>query len=466
MKRLLLAGCALVLAATGCTATPPPRHEQEKPPAVALPADRDPRAVLSALRRIDLCAVLDRGATTAGIEGHTVRAVSPFACDLDFAEPRSFPVHLRVDPLPSGSRVTLPSTVIGGARAYVFSDGPCDVVLPVTFTVSIEIMDTGRSCAEAQPLLAGVVSALGDPDRVTTEPRWTACEVLSTAAVGHPSTDLGLDGCSDVPGKRGLWFDYPESFPRPKAQRGKAGDRSVWVSTDPSDSTCDVSWKPDDGPLAIIVRAATCDEALAMVAPVDRVLRQPPPEARPQRPLLYGPDEPDSPFAGACAYIDGLGSPEQCAPLTRVPIPGAGQQLVDLAADDVQVACSLALDPVTEHFGDQMRAVIVMTGDTPFCYLVTPRRQLEIGFTVSRSTVADERRDGARTTDIAGHRALVADCDVILCSVSVATSTDAEQQGVLSVTIRRGPLRGAEVPGDAGDKAQAVLGDIVRKHFG
>lgn len=467
MNRRLVVGIVLALLAAGCSGgeSPAPPTRKERHP-VELPSDRDGEAVLSALRRVDLCAVLDRGAAAAGIEGRTVRAGSPFSCEVDFAGGRSFPVQLKVDHLASRKRVTLPSTVIGGARAYVYNDGPCDILLPVSFTVSLEVIDLGRACEEAEPLVAGVVSVLGDPDLVTTGPRWTACEVLSEVIGEDPGADLDLDGCLDVSGKRSLRFDHPDSFPPAKAQRGKAGDRVVWMVTDPRDSTCDVGWKPDDGPLVVTIGGPTCDEALAMVAPVERVLGQAPPEAPQQRPLFYGPNEPDTPFAGACAYVADKTSPEKCAPTTRLPIPGAGQQLVDLAADDVDVACSLALDPVTEHFGDQMRAVILTRGDTYLCYFVSPLRQLEIGFVVSRSTVTDQRREGDRTTDIAGHRALVADCDAILCSASVATSTDAEQRGVLGLEVRLGPLQGAELPLDAGDRARAVLGDIVRKHFG
>lgn len=467
MSPRLIVGIVTTLLLAGCTGEEPPAPptRPERPP-VELPADRDGDALTAALRRIDMCKVLDRGATTAGIEGHTVRASSPSACEIRFAEGNRFPTALRVDNGFFSDRVTLPSTVIGGAKAYVYDDEPCDITFPVSFTTSIVIFAIGRTCAETEPLAGGVVSALADFDQVSTEPRWTACEVLHAAA-GETSDDVGIDGCHDPERERRLTFDFPESFPYPRDQQEKVGDRTVWVSTgtELKESTCAVRWKPDHGPLVVTVGTRTCDEARAMVAPVDRVLRQPPPEAEPQRPLLYGPDEPDGPFAGACAYTDAVTSPDLCAPHLRVPVPGSGQDLVDAASTDADVACSMALGPVTEHFGDQMRAVVVNLGTTSTCYFVTPQRQLQINFSVARSTLADVNEKNDPTTRLAGHPGLVTECVADdFCGLTVAASTDAGRRGLLNLAIRAGPVRDAALI-DAPERGERVLTDILRRYF-
>lgn len=469
MMRLLVVGAVVTLTLSGCTGqVPPPPPDRADMPAVELPADRDEAAVISALRRIDLCAVLRTAATSAGVAGYEAMAFSPSACTLRLRGDDQDRVTVGVSGLDSGRRLASPAVVLGGARAYTTKDTTaCEIWFPLTFRLALDLRLDAPLCDRANKLAAGVAGALADPAGVAARPRWEACEVLRRAT--DAEVRIGnLDTCTplDDPNLR-IDFTYPTDVPTFNAKRTRVNGVDVWLETaDPSSGPfCSLSWAPVRGQFVVRVAATTCAKAEPLVGPVDALMRQPPPDGVPQEPLLYPPDEPDREFAGDCAFADvGNLPPRACAPHVGGAAPDGGDAL--RASDEPGGACALARDAVTQEFGDQFRPVVVTPRGYFACYFVTPERVLQVEFSV-RPDAAVSRLSGrgAREIEVAGHSGHVTPYNDGY-RYRVAASTNADEPGVLELSVVPGPVVGAEVPGDAGDKAQAVLGDIVRKHFG
>jgi hypothetical protein len=475
MKRLLAAGCVAVFTLAGCTGgggsgtVPPPTIER---PAAELPKDRDEKAVIATLRRVDMCAVLDAAAAAAGTTGYTLRATSPTVCTMDIptaGQPRS--ASLDVGILSSDERLHLPSTTLRGAKAYIETrDDYCRVHFPITFRLAIQIHTDSGPCAYAEKLATGVAAALADPTGVAAEPRWEACELLGLSTDVEPLEVGNLDGCSDSENLATvIELRNPLVFPEHDARRTRIGGVDVWMTngTAAGSTNCWIDWAPGRGDLVVRLGSTTCATVEPLVERVNRTLHEPPPEVPPQRPLLYPPDEPDRRFAGACAFADmGDASPEVCAPHVEVPAPAGGDSLAAAEADP-DVACELALDAVTERFGSQMQAVAV-ANRTVGCYFVMSERLVQLEFSVaSQATFSRLGRHDEREIEVAGHAGSVAhqQSPGEGYRFTVAASTDVDEPGVLRLRLSKGPVVGAALAGDAVDKAEQVLADIVRRHF-
>jgi hypothetical protein len=473
MRRLLAAACVAVLALSGCTnegpeAAPPARIKQ---PTAKLPEDRDEQAVIAALRRIDMCAVLDAAAAAAETAEYELRATSPTVCTMDIAA--ADPVHasLGVTSLTdSRKRLSLPAMALRDTKAYLDARGDrCWVHFPITFRLAIELSVDSGPCAYAERLAAGIAAALAEPTRVSAEPRWEACEVLRRSTTFKTLPVGSLDECADESLDVNFQLRNPESFPEHDARRAKVEGVDVWVTTGTAAGSdyCWIDWAPGPGDLVVRLAATTCAKVEPLVESVNRTLHEPPPDAPPQRPLLYPPDEPDRRFDGACAFADvGDASPEVCAPHVAVPVPADGD-LLTAAETDPDVACELALDAVTERFGNQMQAVAV-ADRTAGCYFVTPERLVQLEFSVgSQTTFSQQSRHNRQEIEIAGHAGAVVhrQSPGEDYRFTVAAPADIDEPGVLRLRLAEGPVAAAELTDDAVDKAKQVLADIVRRHF-
>jgi hypothetical protein len=207
-------------------------------------------------------------------------------------------------------------------------------------------------------------------------------------------------------------------------------------------------------------------------------LRKPPPsDVAPQRPLLYGPDEPDMPRPGACGHATLLhpyegAEQDKCEPYVKVSVPRGREEIIRAAAADLNVTCALAVEPIAARFGTDLKPVTVYGKVTEgACYFVEPLHRVQIEVTISPDPV-DKRARGPvadmRRAEIAGRRGYVdpqADC--LSCQTLVSMSENPADGGVVELNVRNGPGQSTAGPLSENDKdkAELVLADIVREHF-
>jgi hypothetical protein len=290
----------VVLGLTGCTDPAPTRQSRTERPTTEKPAGRDQQRVVDALRRLDMCALLD----VAVGSGRKLRAHHPSTCSTFDSAPE---VSVSVARMPADKRADLKVKELGGAKAYApvldGSQTDCAVHLPVSAALVIAFR-SGYTCAEIEPMVAEAATALREPSALEGEPRWEACTALHEVA----GVDVveSLDLCSDTKTLAILEFRY--STPGAVATRGwtQSTIEGVEVSTsddrDPDAPSCTSEWSVGpalsdhaDGELVARVRAIDCSKVTPLVAPLITVLGKKPDAGDPQRPLLYAPGEPDHP---------------------------------------------------------------------------------------------------------------------------------------------------------------------------
>lgn len=450
--RVILLVVVWVAVVAGCTTpseppAPPPSTSRQQGP-----RDRDTDAVLAALRRVDLCEVL---AASSGLPaGAQPRAPRPFGCVVGS-------ISVTVVGFGHQERLSVPTQVVGDAKAYVQADG-CRVFLPVSFELAIEFSQPPGTCQGLTELAAAAVTVLADPEAARVAPRWDACSVLGEALDTRDRPKLagnGLDDCTDHTTGRSISFaDDLVSTGEPRT--ATIGGKQVRIYE--QDTSCDVYWR--QGPFAsrfapdyqVVAVARDCDGSTALAESVMAVLAEPPPSgAEPQQPLFYAPDEPDSPWPGACAYAEGVSRPGRCEPHREVPVPD------DIAKSfDAQVMCAVAVDAVGEHFGTQLLPVAVTDSGVNDCYFVEPERTIQLQFVVKSGPLSREPDD--RDVTIAGHPGYVTGHRYRL-----STSRETDTQATVRLTVLTGPVVPADTPLPAGtdEKAEAVLADVLEKYF-
>jgi hypothetical protein len=308
------------------------------------------------------------------------------------------------------------------------------------------------------------VTVLAGPEAARVDPRWDACTALGEALDGKDRPRLagnGLDDCTDQTTRRSISFaDGLISTGEPRT--ATIGGKQVRVYE--QDTSCDVYWR--QGPFAsrfaptpdyqVVAVAHDCDASTALAESVMEVLAEPPPSgAEPRQSLFYAPDEPDSPWPGACAYTEGVSRPGRCEPHRAVPVPG------DIAKSfDAQVMCAVAVDAVRAHFGARLRPVAVTDSGVNDCYFVEPERTIQLQFVVKAGPLS--REPGDRDVSVAGHPGYVTDHRYRL-----STSREVDTQATVRLTVLTGPVVPAETPLPAGTdvKAEAVLADVLEKYF-
>lgn len=451
--RLVMLGVALCVLLASCSTWPeaPPPHDRA--PAAKV-KDRDERAVVDALVRLDMCALL---ATVVADEASRY-AVSPSMCG-------SADLSAAVVVLGWDRRVELPSRIVNGAKAYLDDggQGSCTLWLPVSFRLAIRF-EGQKTCDAVATQVAPAVAVLAEPTSVETAPSWDACAALATV----PGVDVGrVDDpavCFGDKNRVSLEFRYTElaGYPSSGWRKQVVHGVDVWTNgqVDPNGKGCVAEWDLGPAatsdardPLVAHVGADDCEQVSHAVDTLVDTLRTTPEAGRPQRPLLYRPDEPDSPYPGGCAFLK---NPTECAPYAKKPLPPRGELA---SATDPNVYCTVATDAVTEAFGSEM--VPVTTPDT--CYFVSPARLVEVTFTLSPEPLGKPEK-GERVT-ISGHPGIVTS-DKSRHTVGLAATTSADQPGTLSLHLSSGPVAEREpLPAEVVDKAEPVLAAIVRRYF-
>ncbi|MCT2586429.1 hypothetical protein [Actinophytocola gossypii] len=260
--------------------------------------------MLAALRRIDLCAAVDPGVDSR------LTSADPFSCDVA-TTPN--PVKITVVTSSPASRRAMSARTVADAKAYVTREPGlnCRVVLPVSFEigVSVDALGTQPSSALCDPALrvaTVLATALADP--VQDEASWDACGAVRAAVAEREHEQVvpvAMDFCHFPDGSSQLRLRY-ETAPE-YAERGAIGDTTVWIDEGEfaGERGCFVHWSlgssrtsyaSPDAELLASVSADTCPRAKELAETMVPVLAKPPPDdVTPQRPLLYGPDEPDLP---------------------------------------------------------------------------------------------------------------------------------------------------------------------------
>jgi len=297
---LAIAVVVVTMLSAGCSGpeTVPPRETHSEPSTSETPQGRDEKRVIDALRRLDMCAVL-QAAVGAGRE---LRAYRPSECVTFDSAPE---VELRVARLAADKRTSMPAKDLGGAKAYVQgSTSECLVQLPVSADLVI-VFGTNDVCAKLEPLAAQAVPLLNRPATLEGEPRWDACTVLREAPNVAPGPDENVDHCTDTKTLASFEFRYATPGGAETGWRRSTVD-GVEVSTlddrDPDAPSCTSDWSIGpavsdhaDGEFVARVRAIDCAKVTPLVAPLVAALKQKPDAGDPQRPLLYAPGEPDHP---------------------------------------------------------------------------------------------------------------------------------------------------------------------------
>jgi hypothetical protein len=425
--RLVVVGCVAVLGLAGCT------QEQEEPapdrvthPPAAVPKDRDPKAVLAAVRQLDLCAVLATGmAATPGLPVAPARSVAyaPFGCEA--LQGSTFSVSTAVEPFGSNARKAWPMRPLGGAKVYLRGGaGTCDAALPISFNeaVTIRLRWVGapaEPCKLVESIATSAVGTLDSPTAGRVAARWDACGVLRSAVRDRILTEeIGMDGCATDP--VGLSFNLtgPPAADQPKTDKVSGVDVTITqgASTDrgcsltwlvgPPPPTADPTWQ---GRYAVL-DGADCDRLKEIAAKAMTVLASAPPaDPAPQTPLLYRTDEPDAPFPGACAWILALRG-QHCEPYVEVPVPKGRAEVVRAAQADPNVHCAVALTAVRKYLGQQFVPVTQADEDPHHageCVFAEPERRIQVAFSLWDEVVAeipdDQAVDPARVRGHAGY---------------------------------------------------------------
>jgi hypothetical protein len=297
---LAVAIVVVAVLSAGCSGpgTVPTRETHSEPSTSGTPQGRDEKRVIDALRRLDMCAVLQ---AAVGV-GRDLRAYRPSECVTFDAAPE---VDLRVARLAADRRTSMTAKNVGGAKAYVQgSSSQCLVQLPVSADLVI-VFSSDDTCAKLEPIAAEAVSVLSRPALLEGEPRWDACTVLRKAPDVDPGADENLDLCTDKKTLANVEFSYTTpGVPEEGWRRSTVDGVEVWTldDRDPDAPSCTAEWSlgpaPSDhadGELVASVGAIDCAKVTPLVAPLVAALKKKPDAGDPQRPLLYAPGEPDHP---------------------------------------------------------------------------------------------------------------------------------------------------------------------------
>lgn len=442
--------------------------------AAPVPKDRDPAAVLSALRKIDACALLGPAPGKVPIGPHGCRAATALTIRLGAA-------------LSMDARDKLEVLVIGGAKAYrnlpLWTDA-CDVFLPVSFTQTIKISskEKPKGCAAAEKAAATAVRLLAKPAAIPVIPaaaRWDACtvlgHVLGASAGKLAAGDAGLDDCEQVPTNRSdmaavarvatLSFRYGPQLRYRDME--PLGGRKIYKLVG---NGCRVPWNqgtsgakdPEFGQREIELKAADCAEAKRLAVATMKTLSTAPP-AGPgfAGALTYGVMEPDSPRAGGCRELP---VKPACEPYHPVDVPSGGAVEVVRQVDaDPNVLCAIAVDVVWDRLGPRFQPVTRVGSDerTPECVFVEPSHELKV--TVGLTDGWKRAPSGTVQKEFSGHPGVLDTPIPTLTQATVAVTNEIH----LSVTFSFGPPRGRAKPNDVDRSAEIepLTNAIVGKYF-
>jgi len=419
---LALGGCAGIAGQAspqlGAQAGPGPR-----------PPDRDGNAVLTAMRQLDACALLDGpGMAAAGLPGNAgPTPIAPHSCS--FMADRMFGDEIQVivgaDWSFAAAYHEAPMT-IGGAKAYLqdlslSGHSTCEIDIPTSFATAVQVRSTAgyqsktNSCDQVKAAATTVVAKLGNPDAVAVPAsrplaNWDGCSLLTKALGdldpkkvkldhrGHSQFDscsadeqTGQDSSTPLGSVEMKYDSDPLSGANRKPQQ--VGDKTADVS---DGSLCGVYWglgasgSPDPlrGTTVVAVTLPGCDAAKALAVKIQKVLAGPAPSgAKPQRPLLYGAGDPDNDGVGGC--LDFSVSDGACVPYQPFALPASFNDWFPAANSQPAIGCAIASDAVQEVFGDAYHAVVW----GQHCFFVEPTHAFTI--TIDAATVYAPVRYGS-----------------------------------------------------------------------
>lgn len=412
---------AAVLVLGGCASTVAGQAEPEVGAQGGVgqrPADRDGDAVLTAMRQLDACALLDGpGMAAAGLPGNA-RPIptAPHACAFSVDKLFDDKVDVMVgDKAGFAQKYGSQPLTIAGAKGYLDDmtlddHAECAVDLPVSFLFAVEVRSTAgyqsktNSCEQAKAAAAGVVAKLGNPDAVAVPASrpggaWDGCSLLTKALGDVDSAKVQLDlssaaspydSCSadqKSDGKGGsptslgeveIKYDSdPLSGPNRTPQQ--VGDKTANVENLGGDCVVDWGIGPSGSPDKLLATAVVevklkdCNAATALATKVQKVLAGPPPTGgKPQRPLLYTPTDPDSDAVGAC--LDFSVDDGNCVPYQPFTLPAKFDDWFPSTDAQPAIGCALAVDAVKEVYGDALKPVVW----GQHCIFVEPTHTLSV----------------------------------------------------------------------------------------
>ncbi|RZQ62351.1 hypothetical protein [Amycolatopsis suaedae] len=438
---------------------------------------RDTAAVISALKRLDPCALLDPIA--AGIPGRPGEGTRPAPHNCEIGD---LGVTLGT-PLSRMSRYGMPRRTVAGNVVYV--DRPstgCAYLLPVGPVHAIRFeADTDRDviepCAALDRLVPVALSKLGTPvppgDRLSTV---DACSVL-TAALRDPGlgrsaveeSRKGLHSCGEgnIYGNS-LKLAYgkdPARVHTDRPSRQVGGRTLVEIGRDPM---CTVAWS--EGPaataFATVELHASCDRVDTVAAEVMRLLDAPPPDVPPIQPLPYPPGQTGLPGEGGCADV----RPDRpCQPVSPEPYaPHDPVALVNAAAGDSGVLCGLAAEAVRAHLGPELRPVLT---DADGCVFVEPSLRREVTVRVEAGELPGMPWQAVTIAGRPGYLRGAGDGELGTDRLVALVEGGGEGTArLLKIGIRIRPERGAGPgPGNVNtagvEKQDALAADIVARAF-
>lgn len=470
------------------------------------PADRDPAALMAALRQIDACKLIDQAAAAAvGYQIVSLGAPSPHHCQA-FPKGSFSELDVRI-----GSDFELPNRFfaapldLAGMRGYRtdLSVEVCQVDLPVDLELSISTWvrrdaqsnEKFKACDVATAVATSAAARLAHPEQVRADPAvlvlstWDACTLLLLPLGDHAREyrltrgqglfDNAMDSCAAThKDNHTLTWDFQlridyrkEDWTKGVYEHPSDVEGKQVVLRDDTRQGCERAWTHQPVPAfggswvaVIAVISRTCE--LEPVAQIIRAERAGPPPVQPLAQVLYRVDQPDLNYPGACVDYGGAIA-GGCQPAHQVSVPTDPAQRRQAADHDPNVTCALTTDAVRARLGAGMQPVTSSSS----CAWVEPTHTVSIKFRVDTTGTAQSYGGSTKTRDITigGHPALridhTDDPEHQQWEVYVSTGNDLAQPGVLGAELTTYSPRGSPdgTPADTkpGGLLEPILADIL-----
>ncbi|WP_433709423.1 hypothetical protein ACQP2U_23280 [Nocardia sp. CA-084685] len=525
---LMVFGVAGVLLVTHANKNGTTSADQGQASVETGPPDRDTQAVMAALRQLDACALLDLNiAKSRGLPDATLIPSGPHSCMMatDGQWQPSSPARLRLsvgtyDDF--GLRYNEKPIIVGDMKAYEMrqdsgtSNRNCTVRLPISFTFAIALnVDSDLikdpnydACVPAEAYAAGVVTKLSDPDAHAVDAArqpfsaWDGCAFM-TKLVGQGADSYRFvpNGAADpLSGCRALSKDpkaaietglsletkYDKSAPGRSEKATQIGGKDATINQ--GRSTCDVSWNQGEtgvtnvwfSSLVFTVRAKDCNSAQQFATQAIHLAGQHPNDniSKPQRPLLYRPDENDTGSVGACVDFTNAGSNAGCAPYRGgVTVPKSFEAAANASRNNQGTQCEAFHDAVKAAYGDALAPVTWAA----HCLFVEPTHTFVVMADIDGANRPDNYGKGGGTysdrqvTQIGGKPAVTFwDAKKSSYDVYYSPYDDIGRAGNLHIKIEAYPARGdlstnkpitAILDPAKAKLAEQVIAQMVQKYF-
>ncbi|GAA4425510.1 hypothetical protein ACFQV2_38100 [Actinokineospora soli] len=506
---LLSSGCATVVAGSPTAVGKGGGGEggQQQPTVPEGPPDRDLRAVTAALRELDACKLFDKSRS----EGVKVTAVptGPHSCLLYPGDDHILNDGMRLEVGADSdqlARFSARPVTIGGFKGYWTHDGDggesCRVTLPVSHTRAIEMtyrLDGEEDvCDIVLDYAEGTVALLQKPDALKVDPKkrtlasWDGCFLLATVLGDDKlryepeGTYDPLSGCyaASVDGSSQDTFklevQYDKWDPLGEEKTTVAGKDAAFMDYDTS---CAVEW--NHGPsgvgdewfvaTAMKLDAPTCEKAKELAEAAEKLIADGAFDkgAKPQRPLLYKPDESDTGTLGACANF-AQGADGDCEPFRPdTQLPTGTDALLAAGSSNRHTQCAVFKDAVAEVYGTEFEPITWGA----HCLFVEPTGALMITVNVdAENAPAPYGSDpnlysDRKTTEVEGKAAVTFyNSGKTSYDVYVSPYNDISRAGNVHIGVEAWPARGVgggtpEVDPAKLTAADEVIAKVVKQYF-